>query len=108
MGRILDWLNWKAYKKVPQATARDFYLMLSYYDIKSPNVAVIGNPTKYNWVINNLIDELKKDKNKDNRVIKISDKKYIFIRNEQESVFVHIEDIRTELVDNMIKYRRYM
>lgn len=108
MGKIKDWLDWKINGKLPQATAMDFYLMLDYYDIKSPNIAVIGNPSKYKWVINNLIKQLKKEKHAEDRVIKVSDKKYIFLRNGQESTFVHIDDLKTELMENKIKYRKYM
>jgi len=108
MSKLKEWLEEKITKKAPQATAKDFYLMLSYYDIKSPNIAVIGNMAKYKWVVNNQIKQMRRNKNVEDKVLKVSDNKYIFLQNGIESTFMHIEDIHEDLEANKIKYRKYM
>lgn len=84
---------------------QDFYTMLRFYDKTATNIAVIGNQWKFKVLVNKYKSMLRPQN--DDKMYKISDRKYIFIINETETTVVLLNNL-DELYLFRLKYYKYL
>lgn len=82
-----------------------FYELFRHYAISSPNIAVLGDKTKYKKLIQQYLKIF--DYRKGATHLKINDNKIIFLSDDIEMTLVLIKNYN-DLVNSNLKFRKYL